>query len=108
MPSAGTRSPGRTRTTSPTVSSASGTSTTVPSSVTLFAVSGSSAASASSALDAAPSARISSQCPSSMMVTSAASSHQKSRSNPPMDSVVAHEAPNATVMAMAMSSIIPG
>ena len=41
-----------------------------------------------------------------MIVTSAASSHQNSRSNHP--SVVAIDAAHATVMAMAISSIIPG
>ncbi len=51
-------------------------------------------------------ARISIQWPSSMIVTSAASSHQNSRSNQP--NVVASEATNATVMAMPISSIIPG
>jgi hypothetical protein len=41
-----------------------------------------------------------------MMVTSAASSHQKSSSNQPRE--VAIDATKATVMAMAISSIIPG
>jgi hypothetical protein len=43
-----------------------------------------------------------------MMATSKASSHQKSRSNPPMPRLVIQDAANATVMAMAISSIIPG
>ena len=41
-----------------------------------------------------------------MIVTSAASSHQNSRSNQPK--LVAIDADHATVMAMAISSIIPG
>ena len=106
-PSAGTRAPGRMSTTSPTASSATGTVTVSPS-TTFSASSGSSAARASRAEDAAPRARISIQWPSSMMTTSRASSHQKSRSNPPIPRVVTQEATKATVMAMAISSIIPG
>ncbi len=41
-----------------------------------------------------------------MIVTSAASSHQKSRSNAP--NVVASEAAYATVIAIEISSIMPG
>jgi hypothetical protein len=106
-PSAGTRDPERTRTVSPTASSAMGTVTVSPS-MTFSASSGSSAARASNAEDAAPRARISIQWPSSMMVTSRASSHQKSRSNPPIPRVVTQEATKATVMASEISSIIPG
>ena len=51
-------------------------------------------------------ARISCQCPSSITTMSAASSHQKSRS--PIPRLEAIDAPYATVMATAMSSIIPG
>jgi Holliday junction resolvase len=51
-------------------------------------------------------ALISIQWPRSMMVIRAASSHQKSRSNHP--EVVAAEATKATVIAIPMSSIIPG
>jgi len=42
------------------------------------------------------------------MTISRASSHQKSRSKPPTPSVVTQDATNATVMAMAISSIMPG
>ena len=42
------------------------------------------------------------------MTTSSASSHQKSRSRPPTPSVVSPLATNATVIAIATSSIIPG
>ena len=107
VPSAGIRPPERTSTTSPTASSARLTvSVSVPR--TRSAVSGSKAARASSALEAAPSARISSQWPRSMITISSASSHQKSRSKPPMRSVVAQEATNATVIASEINSIIPG
>ena len=105
-PSAGTRPPGRTSTRSPTCSSPVGTGATVPSSRTTSASSGSSAARAASAPWAWPMARISCQWPSSMMVTSRASSHQNSRSNHPSD--VAIDAVHATVMAMAIRSIMPG
>ena len=104
-PSAGTRPPDRTRTTSSGRSSLAGTLRTPPSS-TRSASSGSSAASASKAPEAWPRARISSQWPSSMMSISSASSHQKSRSKAP--SAVAALALNATVMARAISSIMPG
>ena len=107
VPSAGTRAPALTSTTSPTTSSEVATVRVVPS-MTFSASSGSRAASASSAEDAPPRARISSQWPSSMMVTSRASSHQKSSSKPPSPRVVTQEATNATVMAMAIRSIIPG
>lgn len=107
VPSAGTRAPERTSTRSPAASSPSET-VSVPDSVTRSASSGSSAASASSAPEAWPSARISIQWPSSMMTTSSASSHQKSSMNPPMPRLVTQEAANATVMAMEISSIMPG
>ena len=80
VPSAGTRPPGRTSTTSPTFRSAAATDRIVSPSIR-SASSGSNAASASSALRAWPIAFISCQCPSSMIVTSAPSSHQNSRSN---------------------------
>ena len=42
------------------------------------------------------------------MTTSSASSHQKSRSKLPIPSVVIQEATKATVIAIEISSIIPG
>ena len=104
-PSAGMRPPGRTSTTSPSVSSDTAT-VSVPSPLIRSASSGKSSASADSAPRAWPRARISIQCPSSMMTTRAASSHQKSRPKRPSD--VAQLARNATVIAMAIRSIIPG
>ena len=77
-----------------------------PSGRTREASSGSSAASAASAPRAWPIAFISCQWPSSMIVTSAASSHQKSSPNSPR--LVASEATYATVIAIAISSIMPG
>ncbi|SKT81440.1 Uncharacterised protein [Mycobacteroides abscessus subsp. abscessus] len=75
-PSAGTDPPGRTTTMSPTRKSASGTVTTCwP--WTRSAVSGSSAASESSAEVVCAKDRISIQCPASMITTNSASSHQK-------------------------------
>ncbi len=82
-PSAGTREPERTRTRSPTVSSATGTGVARPSAPMRSASSGSMAARAASAPCACPMAFISCQWPSSMIETSAPSSHQKSRSNSP-------------------------
>ncbi|MDI2023326.1 hypothetical protein PJL18_03874 [Paenarthrobacter nicotinovorans] len=107
VPSAGIRAPDRTRTTSPCLSSDTGTVST-PASVTRSASSGRRAARASKAPCADPSALISIQWPSSMMATSNASSHQKSKSKFPIRRVVAQDATNATVMAMEISSIIPG
>ena len=88
-PSAGTRPPGRTMTTSPTASSDGETVSVVdvpfapswvePFETTRSASSGSSAASASSALEACMIERISIQWPSSMITMRSASSHQKSR-----------------------------
>ena len=107
VPSAGTLAPERTNTMSSTANSAM--ETVVVSSSTIFsASSGRSSAKASRAEEAAPRARISIQCPSSMMTTSRASSHQKSRLKSPILRVVTQDAMNATVMAMAMSSIMPG
>ena len=106
-PSAGTRPPGRTTTTSPTASS-DGATVSVPSPTTRSASSGSRAASESSAEVVWASERISSQWPSSMMTTRRASSHQKSSWWSRRPSVAPHEATNATVMAMPMSSIMPG
>ena len=80
VPSAGTRPPGRTNTRSPGRRSAMATSL-VPAPSTRSAMSGSSAASASRALDACPMAFISCQCPSSITSISSTSSHQKSRSS---------------------------
>ena len=107
VPSAGARAPARTSTMSSTASSETGTVWACPSMI-FSASSGKSSAKASKAEEAAPSARISNQWPSSIMTTRRASSHQKSRSNPPIPKVVTHEATNATVIAMAISSIIPG
>ena len=104
-PSAGTRPPGRTSTTSPTRSASSATGST-PSAATRSASSGNSAASAASAPCAWPMARISNQWPSSMIVTSVASSNQRSTSIHPIS--VATDAPNATTNPIEMSSIIPG
>jgi hypothetical protein len=104
-PSAGTLPPERTSTTSPLLRSPKET-VSVPPSTTRSASSGRSSASASSAPDACPTARISSQWPSSIIVTRRASSHQKSRSKKP--NVVAALATNATIIAMAMRSIMPG
>ena len=106
-PSAGTRPPGRTTTTSPALSSA-GDTFTVASPSTRSASSGSSAASESSADDDWASERISSQWPSSMMMISSASSHQKSREWSSRPSWAPHDATNATVIARATRSIIPG
>jgi hypothetical protein len=105
-PSAGTRAPERTRTRSPTRSDDTGTAVTAPSSPIRPASSGSSAASADRAPWAWPIAFISCQWPSSITVTRAASSHQKSRSHSPR--LVASEAAYATVIAIEISSIIPG
>ena len=80
--SAGTRPPARTNTTSPTDSSWMDTVSTM-SSWTRSASSGSSSANAASAPRAWPMAFISCQWPSSMIVTSAASSHQNSKSSQP-------------------------
>ena len=104
-PSAGTRPPGRTSTTSPSRRSPA-EMRWISSPWTISASSGSRAANAASAPWAWPMAFISCQWPSNMMVTSAASSHQNSRSTHP--SVEAIEAPHATVIAIAISSIIPG
>jgi hypothetical protein len=104
-PSAGTRPPGRTSTKSPGSSADTGTVSTAPSR-TRSASSGSSSASACNAPRAWPTARISSQWPSSMITISAASSHQNSRSSSP--STVAELATKATEIASAISVIIPG
>ena len=104
-PSAGTRAPGRTSTTSPFLSSATRMRSS-PSPVTRSASSGAARRAASRAPDAWPMARISSQCPSNMTTINAASSHQKSRS--PTPKVAAHDAANATLIATAISSIMPG
>ena len=85
-PSAGTRAPERTSTTSPGAQVVERRpSRSSPSAPTRSASSGSSAARAARASWAWPRAFISCQWPSSMIVTSAASSHQKSRSNQPSD-----------------------
>ena len=76
-PSAGTRPPGRTTTTSPTCSS-DGVTERVVSPSTTSASSGRRAASESRAEVVWASDRISIQCPSSMITIRSASSHQKS------------------------------
>ena len=73
----GTDAPGRTSTTSSTRSAFTGTSSVRSSSIMREATSGSSLASSLSAPSAWEIERISIQCPSSMMVTSVASSHQR-------------------------------
>ncbi len=104
-PSAGTRPPGRTSTSSPAPISDIGT-TRITSSMITSASSGKRAASAASAPRACPIAFISCQWPSSMIVTRAASSHQNSRSNQPRLDAIDDD--HATVIAIATSSIIPG
>ena len=106
-PSAGTRPPGRTTTTSPTCSSL-GAIDLVSSPSTTSASSGSSAASESSAVVVCRSERISIQCPSSMITIRRASSHQKSSWWSSSPTLAPSEAPHATVIASAMSSIMPG
>ena len=111
-PSAGTRPPGRTITTSPTRRSDGATVSVaeVPSaaSVTRSASSGSSAASASSADDVAWIDRISIQWPSSMITIRRAISHQKSRSWSSRPRLAPRDAKYATVIASPISSIMPG
>ena len=106
-PSAGTRPPGRTTTTSPTCSSA-GATVTVVSPSTFSASSGRSAARESRAEVVWARDRISIQCPRSMMTTSSASSHQKSNSWCNSPRLAPQDARNATVIARAMRSIMPG
>ena len=77
-PSAGMLAPGRTRNRSAARSCATGTVSVRPPSRMRSAVSGSSRASSSSAPVAWRTLRISSQCPSSMIVISVASSQKKS------------------------------
>jgi len=105
IPSAGTRDPGRTRTTSATRNCARGT-LSMPDSVTRSALSGSNAASVSSAPWAWVTAFISSQCPRSMTLINVASSHQTSTSKTPK--VAASEAENATTTARLIRVIMPG
>jgi hypothetical protein len=105
-PSTGTLSPGRTSTTSPSRSSSTVTSSSPPS-VMRVAVSGSSLASSWRAPWAWEMERISIQCPSSMMVTRVASSHQ-SASAWMSSSCTTQEKTKATVMAREMRVIIPG
>ena len=116
-PSAGIRPPGRTTTRSPTRSSAGATSSvpvcslpvcSLPGSRTRSASSGSSAANESNAEVVWARDRISIQWPSSMITISSASSHQKSSSWCSRPRLAPQEARNATVMARAISSIIPG
>ena len=106
-PSAGTRPPGRTTTRSPTCRSAGATATVASPSIR-SASSGSRAARESSAEVVCARERISIQCPSSMITMSRASSHQKSSWWSRMPRLAPREAKPATVMASAMSSIIPG
>jgi magnesium-transporting ATPase (P-type) len=105
IPSAGTRAPGRTSTTSPTRNCATATSS-VPLSFTTSARSGKSAARAPSAPRACVMAFISSQWPSTMMVISVVSSHHTSTAKNP--SVAANDAANATRMARLINVIMPG
>jgi hypothetical protein len=79
-----------------------------PASVSRSASSGSSAARASSAEEACAIERISIQWPSSMITMRSASSHQKSSSMSRMPKLAPSEATYATVMASAISSIMPG
>ena len=106
-PSAGTRPPGRTTTTSPTSRSA-GATVTVVSPSTFSASSGRRAARESSADVVWARERISIQWPSSMITISSASSHQKSSSWCSRPRLAPQDARNATVIARAISSIIPG
>ena len=106
-PSAGTDPPGRISVMSPATMSAAGMVVMVSLRMT-SASSGSSAAREPRAFEVCAMERISIQCPSNMMTTSSASSHQKSRSCASSPSDAPQEAPNATVIAMAMSSIMPG
>ena len=107
VPSAGTDAPGRTITTSPTSRSAGVTFTT--SSPSIFsASSGRSAASESRAEVVWARERISIQCPSSMMTTSSASSHQKFSPRSSKFRLAPQEEMKATVIASAISSIMPG
>ena len=105
-PSAGTLSPGRTSTMSPSRSSLTGTVSS-PCSETRVAVSGSSFASSWSAPWACEIERISIQWPSSMMVTNVASSHQMASARMP-PSWTTHEKTKATEMAREIRVIIPG
>lgn len=107
VPSAGMEPPGRTSTTSPTASWSGDTFTTLSPS-TFSAVSGSRCASESNADDVFANERISSQCPSNMITTRSASSHQNSSSAGSKPRVAANEDPNATVMPRLMSIIMPG
>ncbi len=106
-PSAGIRPPGRTTTTSPTCKSEGATVTVVSPSI-FSASSGSNAARESNADVVCARERISIQCPSSMITMSRASSHQKSSSWCSRPRLAPHEARNATVIARAIRSIIPG
>ena len=106
-PSAGTEAPGRTMTTSPTTRS-SGATVTTRSPSTFSASSSSSAARESSAEDVCASERISTQWPSSMMTTRSASSHQNDSSSSRTPRPAPQDETNATVIARAMSSIMPG
>ena len=105
-PSAGTLSPGRTSSRSPSRSAAAGTSSVAPLDMTRVAMSGSSLASSFKAPCAWPIERISNQCPSSMIVTSDASSSHSGMPGKP--NVTATLNPNATVMASEISVIMPG
>ena len=106
-PSAGIAAPGRTMTTSPICRSA-GATFTICSPSTRSASSGSSAAKESSAEVVWASERISIQCPSNMITTSSASSHQKFSTCESRPRLAPRDAPNATVIASAISSIMPG
>ena len=106
VPSAGTRVPGRTSTTSSSARAWSGTVSSDPSGRTRSAASGSSSANALRAPCACMMERISSQCPRLMTVISVASSHHTSTAKAPR--VAAQEAMKATTMAREIRVIIPG
>jgi hypothetical protein len=104
-PSAGIPAPGRTRRTSPSRSSDTGT-VSVLSPTMRSAVSGSSFASSFKAPCACEIERISIQWPRTMIVTSVASSHH--RSEPGNPRVTARLKTKATPIASEISVIIPG
>ena len=105
VPSAGMLAPGRTSIRSPFRNSEAGTSS-IRSPTNRVAVSGRSLASSFSAPCAREIEPISTQWPRTMIVTSVASSHQ--RSIPGKPSVTAALKRQATVMASAISVIMPG
>jgi ubiquinone biosynthesis protein len=105
IPSTGTRSPGRTSTRSPWESSSTLTCSVSPSTMRV-ALSGNSLASSLSAPWALEIERISIQWPSSMMVTSVASSHHKGEALKPSSTATLKT--KATVIASEIKVIMPG